>query len=69
MEQVTFQVRGMDCANCEQRIEQALEQVPGLLRSTADHATGTVAVVLDASRTSAETARATIQRAGFEVTA
>ena len=69
MEQVTFQVRGMDCTNCEQRIDQALKQVPGLLRSTADHAAGTVAVVFDASRTSAETVRGTIEQAGFEVTA
>lgn len=68
MERVTFQVRGIHCVNCEQRIEQALKQLPGTLRSTADHAAGTVAVVFDASRTSAEAARGTIERAGFEVT-
>ena len=69
MEHVTFQVSGMDCASCEQRIQRALNQVPGVLRSTADHSAGTVVVVLDASRTNAETARGTIEQAGFEVTA
>ena len=69
MEQVTFQVRGMDCAACEERIQRALGQVQGVLRSSADHASGTVGVVLDSSRTSAAAARGTVERAGFEVTA
>lgn len=69
MDQVTFQVRGMDCASCEERIQRALSQVHGVLRSSADHASSTVAVVLDPSRTTAEAARGTIERAGFEVTA
>ena len=69
MEHVTYQVSGMDCTSCEQRIQKALNQVPGVLRSTADHAAGTVVVVLDTSRTSGEAARATIEQAGFAVTA
>jgi copper chaperone CopZ len=67
MEQLDVQVNGMSCAACEQRIQRALAQVDGVIRSTADHRAARVTVVFDPARTSAETVGRRIEPAGYEV--
>ncbi len=67
MEQVELRVNGMTCTGCEQRIERALAQVDGVVRSHADHRTAQVRVVFDPARTSAEAVHARIGQAGYEV--
>ena len=67
MEQVEVRVSGMSCTACEQRIQKALSQVDGVVRSAADHRNGHVRVVFNTARTSEESVRACIQQAGYEV--
>ena len=67
MEQVELRVNGMTCMACERRIERALAQVDGVVRSAADHRAAMVKVVYDPARTSAETVQARIKQAGYEV--
>ncbi len=67
MEQLELRVNGMTCMACERRIERALAQVDGVVRSAADHRAARVKVVFDPVRTSAETVQARIKQAGYEV--
>ncbi|HXG03943.1 MAG TPA: heavy-metal-associated domain-containing protein [Candidatus Binatia bacterium] len=67
MERLELHVTGMSCGACEQRIERALAQVAGVVRSTADHRAARVKVVFDPRRTSAEAVQARIKQAGYEV--
>ncbi len=67
MEQATFQVRGMHCAACAQRIQQVLSRLAGVKRSRADHRRGEVRVIFDSARTSEAVVRACLEQAGCEV--
>ncbi len=67
MEQLELRVTGMTCTACEQRIQRALAQVEGVVRSAADHRAARVKVVFDPARTSAETVQSRIEQAGYEV--
>jgi copper chaperone CopZ len=67
MEQVDLRVNGMSCGACEQRIQRALAQVEGVMRSTADHRAARVSVVFDPSRTSTGAVRERIRQAGYDV--
>lgn len=67
MEQLELRVNGMTCTACERRIERALAQVDGVVRSAVDHRAARVKIVFDPARTSAQTVRARIKQAGYEV--
>jgi copper chaperone CopZ len=67
MEQLELHVTGMSCGACEQRIQRALAQVEGVVRSAADHRAARVRVVFDPTRTSAATVESRIKQAGYEV--
>lgn len=67
MEQLELHVTGMTCTACEQRIERALAQVAGVVRSAADHRAARVRVVFDPGRTSAGAVHSRIEQAGYAV--
>lgn len=67
MEQLNLRVKGMTCTACERRIERALAQVDGVVRSAADHRAARVQAVFDPARTSAEAVQDRIAQAGYEV--
>ena len=67
MEQVELRVTGMTCTACEQRVERALAQVDGVVRSAADYRAARGTVVFDPARTSAQTVQARIKQAGYAV--
>jgi len=67
MEHLELRVNGMTCTGCEQRIERALAQVDGVVRSNADQRAAQVRIVFDPARTSAEAVQARIKHAGYEV--
>ena len=67
MQQLELHVTGMTCTACEQRIQRALTQVSGVVRSTADHRAARVKVVFDPGRTSAAEVQTRITQAGYEV--
>ncbi len=67
MKQLDLKVTGMDCASCERRIQTALSQIDGVVRSSADHKRGEVTVVIDPARVSEEGVRDALDQAGFKV--
>ena len=67
MKQLQLTVNGMDCTHCEQRLETALSHVDGVVRSKADYKEGSLSVVIDPAKANEEAIRASVQKAGFEV--
>ncbi len=67
MEQLELRVNGMTCGACEQRIQRALAQIDGVVRSGADHRAARVKVVFDPARTSVVAVQARIKQAGYEI--
>lgn len=67
METLVLQVSGMSCSGCEQRIATVLSRVDGVVRSSADHTTGAVRVVLDPARNSEQAVSDAIEQAGYQV--
>ena len=67
MTELELHVTGMSCTACEQRIQRALAQVEGVVRSRADHRAARVKVVFEPGRTSADAVQARIKQAGYGV--
>ena len=67
MEDLELRVNGMTCGACEQRIQRALAQIDGVVRSAADHRAAKVRVVFDPARTSAAAVQGRIVESGYEV--
>jgi copper chaperone CopZ len=67
MKQVQLNVSGMDCTQCERRLETALAHVEGVVRSKADHQLGSLSVIIDPAKANQEAIRAAIAKAGFGV--
>jgi Cu+-exporting ATPase len=67
MEQLKLHVVGMRCAACEQRIQRALAELHGVIRSAADHHAAQVTVVFDPAHVSPKTVQDRIKQAGYEV--
>lgn len=67
METITFEVRGMSCGGCEERIAAVLRRVEGVREVTADHATGQVQVRAGAELSDRQVLVERIDAAGFAV--
>jgi copper chaperone len=67
METLDFSVEEMSCTGCEQTVTNAVEQIEGVRRVTADHETGNVEVT--AENGDATEIRQAIHDAGFDVSA
>jgi copper chaperone CopZ len=65
MKQVQLKVSGMDCTQCERRLETALSQVDGVVRSKADHQQGSLDVVIDPAKADEAAIRTVVTKAGF----
>lgn len=65
MEQFVFEVEDTSCTDCGKRMRNAVEQIEGVHRITADHETATVEITGD-PRTKA-TVREAIYDAGYDV--
>ena len=59
----TLTVEGMSCEGCEQTVEDALEDVPGVTEATADNEDDAVTVEGDAD---ADDLVAAVEDAGYE---
>lgn len=68
MTQVSFEVRGMHCAGCSERLDRSLMQLEGVREAAGELAAGTVDVGFDATAVTEAAIRARIREAGFEVT-
>lgn len=62
-----FQITGMDCSGCENRVKTAVGRVEGVIKADADHRTGRVGVRFDEDRVSEDDVKERIRAAGYEV--
>lgn len=67
MERYEFQVEGMSCTGCEERVTNAVKRVEGVQRVNADHETGTVEIT--ANEDTKDAVRTSIHDAGYDVSA
>jgi copper chaperone len=63
----TFQVPGMHCTGCENRLKAVLGRVEGVVKADASHQAGEVRVRYDTAQLSEEDIRERIQEAGYEI--
>jgi sulfite exporter TauE/SafE/copper chaperone CopZ len=61
-------IGGMTCPGCELRIENALQEIPGIIRAEAKYTDGRVYITYDSSKTEWEAIIKTIQSLDYEVT-
>ena len=47
MNEINLKINGMMCSGCENRVKNAVENIEGVKKVTADHATGSVKVLCD----------------------
>ncbi len=69
VETVTLPIRGMTCASCVKRIEDALRKKEGVLEATVNLATEKATVRLNPAEASVADIRKTIEDAGYSVPA
>ena len=65
-EQRTLTIQGMMCAHCENRVQQALEAIPGVAAARASHTAGTAVVSLTEDVDNA-LMKAAVEEAGYKV--
>jgi copper chaperone CopZ len=64
---VVFQVEGMTCGGCEERIAKVLERLDGVRQVAADHRRGHVRVGFDPGQVAPEAMAGRIEAAGYRV--
>jgi copper chaperone len=62
---VTIAVEGMMCGGCEQRVHEAVAELPGVSSAVAEHIGDEVEVTFDPVVTDVKTIRAAIAEAGY----
>lgn len=60
-------VKGMSCAHCQARVEQALRDVPGVHRADVDLTVGVVRVSFDPQMTGRAALVRAVEKAGYSV--
>jgi copper chaperone CopZ len=68
VKQVSFKLRGMDCASCEEHIKYSVNKLPGILETKADYKTGIANVKYDGSKTDKNVIAKAIDATGYKVT-
>ena len=67
MSSVQFNVTGMSCAHCKAAVEEELNKLDGVERSSADIENNIVEVTYDESRVAPERLTKAIEAAGYNV--
>jgi len=60
-----LKVSDMSCGHCELSVQEALDELDGVERAKADHATGDVEVAYDEGQVSVEQMGETIEEVGY----
>ena len=63
-----FDISGMTCASCEEHVKHAVNELPGIVETTASYEKGTAEVKFDKTKTSTEAIKAAIDETGYKVT-
>ncbi len=64
----TFEVEGMTCSGCEQRISRSVERLHGVQDVTADHQTGELRITFEPALVSADVIAKHVRDTGYTVT-
>jgi len=65
MSDVSFRVQGMTCASCVRRVEKALDNVPGVHKSTVNLSTNKATIDINPDETNVEILLAAVKDAGY----
>ena len=65
MKEITLKISGMMCGGCENRVKNAVGNIEGVEKVTADHTTGKVVVTANDNVTE-EAVREAIEDLGYE---
>ncbi len=68
MSEMTFIVEGMKCSGCEERVRQALLELPGVKSVRANHQSGQVAVACEGDEPDKQEIRQKITTLGYQLT-
>jgi copper chaperone len=60
-----LRVSDMSCGHCELSVQEALDELDGVERASADHTKGEVELAYDADRVTEEKLREAIEEAGY----
>ena len=63
---VAFNVKGMSCGDCSEKINKAIKAVDGVMASAVDYQTGEALVAYDAEKTDEKAILAAISGTGFK---
>lgn len=67
MQMVQFKIDGMTCEGCAKSVTSALQGSPGVETVAVNFATGIADIGFDDSLTNADTLKAAVETAGFDV--
>lgn len=67
--ETVLKVQGMHCAGCEKTIQQAIQQLPGIISINASYKTRTMRVRFDKSKTTAQEIQQVVQAVGYSCSA
>lgn len=67
IQEVKFNVSGMTCSSCEEHIKHAVNELPGILKVTANYEEGSSSVQFDDSKTSKDEIVKVIDATGYKV--
>ena len=66
-EKMTLKVKGMSCAHCERRVNNALSALSGVVSAKADAKADAVEIEFDPTQANAAKFAVAIEDAGYEV--
>ena len=66
MKELNLSIKGMMCTGCENRVKNALENIEGIEKATADHVSGNVNIVCD-DTVDKKAIEETVEDLGFEI--
>lgn len=64
---VTFKLSGLHCSSCGLSIDNALEEVDGVIQSATSYAKAESVIYFDEEKTNLQSLKKTIQKAGYQV--
>ncbi len=67
IKQIKLDIEGMTCTGCNEHVEHAANEVPGVFHAQASYKTGTALVKFDASVSSADEIISAINETGYKV--
>ena len=66
MKEISLNIKGMMCTGCENRVKNALENIEGIEKVSADHVSGNVNIVCD-DTVYKKAIESAIEELGFEI--